>query len=109
VKAIPPSLQASLDGWNMGPYMAMQGPNEFHYIGNLKDWNRLAEMRRIAQPTLILVGQFDELGPACAMRMRESVPHAELVVFGASSHLPMYEEPERYLAVVKDFLDRQTG
>jgi proline iminopeptidase len=109
LKAIPPSLRDSLDAWNMGPYMAMQGPNEFHYIGNLKDWNRLAEMRRITQPTLILVGQFDELGPACAMRMRDSIPHAELVAFPASSHLPMYEEPERYFATVKDFLDRQKG
>ncbi|MSP82609.1 MAG: alpha/beta fold hydrolase [Alphaproteobacteria bacterium] len=107
VAEIPPSLKASLDGWNMIPYMAMQGPNEFCYTGNLKDWNRIEEMRGITQPTLIMVGQFDELTPACAIRMREGIAHAETVVFAASSHLPMHEEPDRYFAVVKDFLDRQ--
>lgn len=102
---IPPSLRASLDHWNMGPYMTMQGPNEFLYIGNLKDWNRIPDMGRIRQPTLILVGYFDELGPACAMRMHHAMPDSRVVVFRNSSHLPMFEEPERYLAEVRGFLD----
>jgi proline iminopeptidase len=105
VDVIPPSLKASLDGWNMEPYMAMQGPNEFHYIGNLKDWNRIQDMGRIKQPALILVGYFDELGPACALRMHQALPKSRVVVFKNSSHLPMHEEPERYLAEVKGFLD----
>lgn len=106
---IPPSLKASLDGWNMGPYMTMQGPNEFLYIGNLKDWNRIPDMGRIKQPALILVGYFDELGPACAMRMHHALPDSRVVVFRNSSHLPMYEEPERYLAEVRGFLAAHRG
>jgi len=105
---IPPSLKASLDGWNignMGPYMTMQGPNEFLYIGNLKDWNRIPDMGRIRQPALILVGYFDELGPACALRMHLALPDSRVVLFKHSSHLPMHEEPRRYLAEVKRFLD----
>ena len=106
---IPPSLKASLDHWNMGPYMTMQGPNEFVYIGNLKDWNRLPELGRIGQPTLILVGYFDEIGPSSAMRMHHALPASRVVLFKHSSHLPMYEEPERYLAEVKRFLDAHRG
>ena len=106
---IPPSLKASLDGWNMGPYMTMQGPNEFLYIGNLKDWNRIPDMGRIKQPALILVGYFDELGPACAMRMHHALPDSCVVVFRNSSHLPMHEEPERYLAEVRAFLAAHRG
>jgi proline iminopeptidase len=106
---IPPSLKASLDGWNMGPYMTMQGPNEFLYIGNLKDWNRIPDMGGIAQPALILVGYFDELGPACAMRMHHALPDSRVVVFRNSSHLPMHEEPERYLAEVRAFLAAHRG
>ncbi len=35
----------------MGPYETIQGPNEFTYTGNLKDWNRIPDMHRIAVPT----------------------------------------------------------
>ena len=38
----PAPVRRSLDDWNMGPYETMQGPNEFLYIGNLKDWNRVS-------------------------------------------------------------------
>jgi len=107
--AFPPALQASIDSMNMQPYMTMQGPNEFHYIGNLKDWNRIPDMGRIRQPVLILVGYFDELGPACALRMKLALPDARLTLFEHSSHLPMHEEPERYLQVVRAFLDEHRG
>ena len=40
----PAPVKRSLDDWNMGPYMTMQGPNEFLYTGNLKDWNRVPDL-----------------------------------------------------------------
>ena len=90
----PASVHRSLDDWNMNVYGEMQGPNEFLYVGNLKDWNRLDEMSRIACPALITVGMHDELGPACAMRMQHALPDARLKVFKNSSHMPFYEEPD---------------
>ena len=86
--------------------MAMQGPNEFLYIGNLKDWNRVTDLHRIAAPVLITVGRHDEITPACALRMKQNLPQAELVVFPNSSHMPFYEEPDAYDAVLLSFLDR---
>jgi proline iminopeptidase len=83
----------------------MQGPNEFLYIGNLKDWNRVAEMGRITAPALITVGMFDELTPACALKMKLALPDARLEVFPNSSHTPFYEEPEAYFRVLNTFLD----
>ncbi|HCN47278.1 MAG TPA: proline iminopeptidase [Pseudomonas sp.] len=105
----PAPVQRSLGDWNMGPYTAMQGPNEFLYIGNLKDWNRLAEMADFRMPVLITTGQHDELTPACAMRMKLALKNAELHVFPNSSHMPFYEEPEAYSAVLLDFLQRHRG
>ena len=32
----PAPVKRSLDDWNMGPYGAIQGPNEFLYTGNLE-------------------------------------------------------------------------
>ena len=47
----PPALAQSVADWNMDPYMAVQGPNEFVYIGNLKDWNRLDDMANFTEPS----------------------------------------------------------
>jgi proline iminopeptidase len=102
----PAPLQRSIDGWNMAVYGTMQGPNEFLYTGNLKDWNRIPDMHRITVPALITVGKHDEITPACALRMKNALPDAELAVFPNSSHMPFYEEPEAYYRVLLDFLGR---
>ena len=109
LEQLPAPLKRSLDDWNMGPYMTMQGPNEFLYIGNLKDWNRVPDLHRITVPALITCGQHDELTPACAMRMNLHLPNAELQVFPNSSHMPFYEEPNAYYPVLLDFLGRHRG
>jgi proline iminopeptidase len=100
----PAPLQRSLESWNMDIYRTMQGPNEFLYTGNLKDWSRIPDMHRITAPALITVGKYDELTPACALRMKHALPDAELVVFPNSSHTPFYEEPDAYYPVLLDFL-----
>ena len=75
----------------MGPYGTMQGPNEFLYIGNLKNWNRTSDLHKITVPVLITTGQHDELTPACALRIKIHLPQTEVVVFPNSSHTPFYE------------------
>lgn len=102
----PAALRRSLNDWNMGPYETMQGPNEFTYTGNMKDWNRIPDMTSIEVPSLILVGRHDELTPACSGKMHRALPNSELVVFENSSHMPFFEEPKRYFAVLGDFLNR---
>lgn len=102
----PAPITRSLDDWNMGPYTTMQGPNEFLYVGNLKDWNRVPDLPGIKVPVLITCGAHDELTPACSMRMKLALPDATLKVFPNSSHMPFYEEPEAYYPVLLDFLAR---
>ena len=104
----PDSLMASLNDWNMGPYGTMQGPNEFLYIGNLKDWNRIPYMHRLKMPTLIITGTHDEIGPACALRMHNVLPDSEVVVCPNSSHVPFYEEPKEYFSALQNFLERRS-
>ncbi len=102
----PAPVMRSLGDWNMEVYGAMQGPNEFLYTGNLKDWNRLADMHRITCPALITVGQHDELTPACSLKMKNALPNAELKVFPNSSHMPFFEEPDVFFPALLDFLGR---
>jgi len=92
----PEPLAESVSDWNMDPYMAVQGPNEFLYIGNLKDWNRLEDMAGFNRPCLISNGAHDEMTPNCAMRMHNTIPGSEIAIFPNSSHTPFYEEPEAY-------------
>jgi proline iminopeptidase len=102
----PAPVRRSLDDWNMGPYMTMQGPNEFLYTGNLKDWNRIPDLPGLDLPVLITVGEHDELTPACAMRMKNALPDAQLHVFRNASHMPFYENAEAYYPALIDFLAR---
>jgi proline iminopeptidase len=102
----PAPVRRSLDDWNMGPYETMQGPNEFLYIGNLKDWNRIPDLPDVTTPVLITAGEHDELTPACALRMKLALPNAELKVFANASHMPFYENPHDYYPALVDFLSR---
>ncbi len=107
LKEWPASVLASVNDWNMGPYGTMQGPNEFLYIGNLKDWNRIPDMHQLQMPTLIVTGTHDEIGPACALKMDNVLPNSEVVIFPNSSHVPFYEEPGDYFDALKHFLGKQ--
>jgi proline iminopeptidase len=109
LEALPAPLKASFDGWNIGPYVTMQGPNEFLYTGNLKDWNRIPRMPEIEIPCLVLVGEHDELTPACAMRMHQALPNSEIAVLRNCSHLAMYEDPTAYFGQLTSFLDEHRG
>ena len=100
----PGPLADSVADWNMDPYMAVQGPNEFLYIGNLKDWNRLEAMGGFDAPCLIVAGAHDEMTPSCALRMHGAIPNSEVAIFPNSSHTPFYEEPEPYFERLERFL-----
>jgi proline-specific peptidase len=101
----PEALQrssAELEGNQV--YLTMNGPTEFDVIGNLRDWDRTADLGRIASPTLVTVGRYDELTPACSETLRDGIPDTRMVVFEESSHCAHLEEPERYASVVEAFL-----
>ena len=103
----PKTVTAAFKKLNMDIYGTMQGPNEFLYVGNLKDWNRIPNMHEIEVPALVLCGQYDELTAACALRMHNALPDSEITVLPNASHMAMYEVPELYLGRVRKFLDKQ--
>jgi proline iminopeptidase len=58
-------------------------------------------------PTLIITGRYDmNVAPLTAWKMYKAIPGAKFEVFEESGHLPSYEEPEKYVRVVNDFLGR---
>lgn len=87
-------------------YVTIQGPTEFTITGNLKDWDRTDRLGEISVPTLLTFGHYDEFTPACAETLHRGIPNSEMVIFEQSAHMAHLEETERYLQVMRDFLDR---
>jgi len=87
-------------------YETMNGPNEFFVIGNLKSWDREDRLGEIRAPTLVTVGRYDEITPACAATIQRGIQGSELRLFEESSHTAHLEETDEYLRAVGDFLSR---
>lgn len=65
-----------------------------------------AALAGVRCPTLVLNGRYDmNVAPLTAWNMAHTIPGAKVVFFEESGHLPSYEEPERYSAVLEEFLD----
>lgn len=90
-------------------YSVMNGPSEFHVIGTLRDWSVVDGLADIAVPTLLISGRYDEATPATVAPYYERIPDVRWVVFEESSHLPHLEEPERFHAVLVEFLTSLDG
>ena len=59
-------------------------------------------------PALVITGRYDmNVAPLTAWRMAHEIPGAKIVFFEQSSHLPSYEEPDRYRTVLQAFLNQR--
>ncbi|MFF5563637.1 proline iminopeptidase-family hydrolase [Streptomyces sp. NPDC012623] len=85
-------------------YYTMNGPNEFHVIGTLKDWGVIDGLPSIEAPTLLLGGRHDEATPVTMQPYFDHIPRVRWEIFENSSHLPHLEEPERFDEVMVEFL-----
>jgi proline-specific peptidase len=85
-------------------YNTINGPTEFTVTGELKNWNRIDRLDEITVPTLITVGRYDEITPACAETIRRGIAGSRVVVFENSAHCAHLEETDAYLETVGAFL-----
>jgi 3-oxoadipate enol-lactonase len=68
-----------------------------------------AELGRISCPTLVITAARDELMPAeRSAAVAAAIPGAEHVVVAGSGHALVVEEKQRFLALVTEFLSRQS-
>jgi proline iminopeptidase len=102
----PDGLERAFAGHNDEIYDTMQGPNEFTFTGNLKDWERTVRLKEIKVPALYLAGRYDETSPRATRLCHDALPGSEMVIFEQSAHMPIFEEPDKYLKVVRDFIGR---
>ena len=65
------------------------------------------QLKSIAIPTLVIVGEEDELTPpAAAEEMAQAIPGATLVRIAESGHLPNLEQPSAFGATVQAFIEQ---
>ena len=76
---------------------------------NIPNFDLTARLSEIAVPTLVIVGRHDWITPLeASQELAAGIPNAELVVFENSGHSPQQEEHERFVQVVRDFLERHS-
>ena len=100
----PADIQTADEESSQQVYETMWGPSESHATGTLKNWTSLDRLSQIEIPTLLLSGKYDEATPKQMELARQLIPDSKWVMFENSAHVSNYEEPEKYFAVVSDFL-----
>ena len=102
----PEEVVRALNDLSVPVYFTQNGPNEFTIIGTWKGWDITARLPEIKVPTLVTVGRYDEVTPKVAETIHKGIPGSELRVFENSAHLTMWDEEEKYLQAVKEFLEK---
>ncbi|KHO26165.1 proline iminopeptidase-family hydrolase [Mycolicibacterium setense] len=87
-------------------YHTMNGPNEFHVIGTLRDWSIIDRLPSVVAPTLVIAGEFDEATPATWQPYADLIPDARSHVFADTSHCTHLEKPEEFRSVIAEFLNQ---
>ncbi|KAI0719387.1 proline-specific peptidase [Cerioporus squamosus] len=92
---MPEDVVGALGAIEADPTVYMTIPSEFFITGSLKDWTVVDDIHKINVPTLLLNGRYDEAQDSVVVKW---------YTFAESSHMPQYEERERFMQVVSDFL-----
>jgi proline-specific peptidase len=99
-----PELERMRSELGREAYRAMVGPNEWTVTGALRGWDVRDRLGEITVPALVIRGRYDMCTERIGATLLAGMPNARVVVFEESSHMPVLEESDRYLAVVESFL-----
>lgn len=91
---------------NMDIYGLMWGPTEYALAetARLRGWSVKERVAEIETPTLVLVGEHDEIGPEISRDIADRLPNAQLEVLKDASHHSYWDNPDEHYEVVEAFL-----
>jgi len=103
---LPAEVKESFDDMDKDPtvYRTMQGPSEFTITGSLKTWSVIPELHKINVSTLVTNGAFDEAQDPVIAPLFQHIPKVKWYTFTQSSHMAMWEERDKFMQIVGDFL-----
>lgn len=111
-KQWPPQPDPNCDtvpGFNTKIYNYMWGPTEFTATGTLKNFDRLDQLSEIEKPTLVIVGDHDEVRVETAEFIQSKIKGAELAIVPHSGHGKTTDNPESYTQQIGEFLNKVEG
>jgi len=83
---------------------ARLGPYEFQILGSLRNWEGRSKAHNISVETLLTNGRYDQTQDIAFEGWFKAIPKVKWVTFEKSSHTAQFEERERYMQVLGDFL-----
>ncbi|KAF5337461.1 hypothetical protein D9758_018009 [Tetrapyrgos nigripes] len=69
------------------------------------DWDVVDKLPNIQCPTLVISSPKDDMAELCVRPFFQKIEKCKWVDLQVASHVPFFEEPERYFSVLQDFLD----
>lgn len=102
----PDPVKRAFAKMNYPLYLKMQGPSEFGVVGDavLKNWDRKANLKEIAVPTLSIGGEFDTMDPKAMEALAKAVQHGQYLYCPNGSHMSMYDDQQTYFNGLIKFL-----
>jgi proline iminopeptidase len=91
--------------WDL--YREMWGSHgEFVIDGNLTSVEYTDRLGSIKVPTLITVGDHDEVDPSISREMQQQIRGSQLVVLPNSGHMTFVDQPDLFIRTVNDFVHK---
>ncbi|KAJ8519550.1 hypothetical protein ONZ45_g3522 [Pleurotus djamor] len=85
-------------------FSATSGTSIYDMKTHITKWNIIDELHKIECSTLILSSPRDLVQPCSVVPWFKFVKKVKWVELSNSTHMPMFEEPERYFNVLENFL-----
>ncbi|TDV57585.1 proline iminopeptidase-family hydrolase [Actinophytocola oryzae] len=85
-------------------YRTMAGPSEFRLTGTLAGWDITDRLDAIEVDVLLVSGEHDEVTPGAVGELHRALPGSRWELIPDASHMAHVEHPERFRALVGEFL-----
>jgi proline iminopeptidase len=82
----------------------MQGPSELGASGKLLNWDRTADLGKIAAPALVIGAAHDTMDPGHMEMISKKVQRGRYLHCANGSHMAMYDDSETYVRGLVKFL-----
>ncbi|RYZ23056.1 MAG: alpha/beta fold hydrolase [Chitinophagaceae bacterium] len=100
----PEPVLRSFKHMNKDVYTRMQGPSEFGASGHLANWDRKADLKNIAVPTLMIGAKYDTMDPAAMEAQSRLVKNGSYLFCPNGSHLSMWDDQQVFMNGVIDWI-----
>jgi proline iminopeptidase len=100
----PDAVNRAFAKLNKDVYVPMQGPSEFSASGRLEKWDRKADLKKLAMPTLVIGATHDTMDPVHMRWVAGQVQHGSFLLCPNGSHLSMWDDQPTYFAGLLKFL-----